>query len=379
MLRADAANRSGVRSMKQITFARRLISFARQLFALVAISLLFAATHAVAQQSKPAPAPVPLADDEVETVSTSLVTVPVRVSDRGGRFITDLRREQFHVFEDHVEQEISFFETADKPFTVALLLDVSDSARIKRGEIQAAARAFVDQLRADDRVMIVAFDKNVSLLSEATGDREVLYEAISRAQSGGGTSFYDALAEVVGKRLSHVAGRKAVVVLTDGVDTTSRASEQVALRVADESDALFYAVQYDTISDAQNVQPNASQGGIQTAAVVTARGEPLSVAYKRATLFLRLLADKTGGRLYYADSPKRLSENFARVAAELREQYSLGYYPKNRAGEGKRRKLKVTVDAAGAVVRTRAAYVFKPRRISRGGDSLGAAATLFED
>ncbi|MDT7540622.1 MAG: hypothetical protein QOE33_526 [Acidobacteriota bacterium] len=331
-----------------------------------------------AQQQQP-PAAQTRKDDEVETVSTSLVTVPVRVSDRAGRFVTDLRREDFHVFEDNVEQEINFFETADKPFTVALLLDMSDSARFKREEIQAAARAFVEQLHAGDRVLIAAFDKKVSLLADATGDRQILYAAINRTRTGSGTSIHDAIQEIVGKRLRLVAGRKAVVILTDGIDTTSRASQLAAVTAADATDALVYTVQYDVVGEVSGIPVEASTRGDSTAGVVTSRGESLTTAYRRATLFLQMLADRTGGRYYMADNVSRLSESFARIAAELRQQYSLGYYPRNRAGEGKRRKLKVIVSGPDTVVHARSAYVFKPRRVSQRDDLSGPVAALSKD
>jgi Ca-activated chloride channel family protein len=347
--------------------------FRRALLPLLLPSCLLVtlAPHAPAQRARAKPSPEPRQEEEVESVSTTLVAVPVRVSDRAGRFITDLRREQFRVFEDGVEQEISFFEPADHPFTVALMLDVSDSASLQRGAIQAAARAFVGQLRAGDRVMIATFDHDIAVLTDPTDDRQVLFEAINRVRTGGGTSFYDAVEELVGKRLSRVPGRKAVVILTDGIDTTSRATQSAAERAADESNALVYAVQYDTVGAA-----TPSQGGQPVSQVIASTGEPVSAAYKRATLFLRMLADRTGGRFYQAASVKRLSESFARIAEELRQQYSLGYYPKNREGEGKRRKLKVTVDAPEARVRARGAYVYKPRRVSRRGDRRDAVATL---
>ncbi|HVF41711.1 MAG TPA: VWA domain-containing protein [Pyrinomonadaceae bacterium] len=344
--------------------------FPRLLRILPCCLLLSLAPDAPAQRAQTTP-PQAQHDDEVESVSTTLVTVPVRVSDRAGRFLTDLRREQFRVYEDGVEQEISFFETADKPFTVALLLDMSDSAVLKRDAIQAAARAFVGQLREGDRVMVATFDHDVSVLTAPTDDRRALFEAIDRARTGGGTSFYDAVEEIAGRRLSRVPGRKAVVILTDGVDTTSRATQRAAERAADESNALVYAVQYDTVEAATS-----SQGGQPVSRVIASTLEPVSVAYRRATLFLRLLAGRTGGRFYQAGSVKRLSESFARIAEELRQQYSLGYYPKNRAGEGQRRKLKVTVDAPGASVHARGAYVYKPRRLSRRGDRRDAVATL---
>jgi Ca-activated chloride channel family protein len=350
-------------------------AFASLLCCLIA-SLFITTPRARAQQQSPPANAQTQKDDEVETVSTALVTVPVRVSDRAGRFVTDLRREQFHVFEDGVEQEIGFFETADKPFTVALLLDMSDSARFKREEIQAAARAFVAQLHEGDRVLVAAFDKNVSLLTDATGDRQVLYAAISRARTGSGTSIHDAIQEIVGKRLRLVSGRKAVVILTDGIDTTSHASQLAAVAATDATDALVYTVQYDVVGEVSGIPVEASTRGDSTAGVVTSRGESITAAYRRATLFLQMLADRTGGRYYMADNVSRLSESFARIAEELRQQYSLGYYPRNRAGEGKRRKIKVAVDAPGTIVHARPAYVFKPRKVSRRDDLAGSIASL---
>src|SRR5436305_9715811 len=169
------------------------------------LMLSFAST--VAQQSKP-PAQGG-GEDDVVRVSTSLVTVPVSVTDRQGRFIPDLAREQFRLFEDGVEQDIAFFEPADKPFTVALLLDTSDSAQFKLRNIQASAIAFLDQLRPNDRVVVVSFDKRVNILSEATSDREQLRAAILRASPGGGTSLYSAIELAASQQLKHVSGRKA--------------------------------------------------------------------------------------------------------------------------------------------------------------------------
>jgi len=163
----------------------------------------------------------PETEDEVVRVDTALVTVPVSVKNRNGGFIPNLRREDFRIFEDDVEQEISFFETADKPFTVALLLDVSDSMKIKLNEIQEAAIAFIEQLRPNERVIVVVFAKQIVTLTDATDDRKVLFEAIRRAQTGGGTSLYDAIETVINQHLHRVAGRKAIVILTDGVDTSS--------------------------------------------------------------------------------------------------------------------------------------------------------------
>src|ERR1041384_7260245 len=313
-----------------------------------------------AQQPKTSPATGQgAADDEVLQVSKTLVTVPVRVQDRQGRFVADLKQDQFHIYEDGVEQEIAYFEDADQPFTVALLLDISDSTKFKLKEIQDAAAAFVEQLRPDDRVILVAFDQNVAILTEATNDRGVLTQAIRRTQTGGGTSLYTAVDQVVKEQLNHARGRKAVVLFTDGMDTTSQsATYESTLRAAEELDALVYTIQYNTYNLAlSSLKPTlSSQVTFTTAQVVTSKGEPLSVAYARANEYLRLLAYKTGGRFYYADTVANLTKTFARIAEELRQQYSLGYYPKNQDTAGKRRQIKVRVNEPDVAIRTRHSY-----------------------
>lgn len=304
-------------------------------------------------------------DDEVIRVETTLVTLHVSVTEGGRRFVPGLRREQFRLFEDGAEQEIAYFESADQPFTVALLLDLSDSARLKRDEIKAAARAFAEQLRPADRLILVAFDKNVSVLTGPTNDPRVISAALERLKTGGGTSLYDAVDRTLRERLGR--GRKAVVLFTDGVDTASRATYHDTLLAAEEADALVYSIQYDTINYAARAQLEPLSSGQTVTNVVTPQGLPLSEAYKRGNLYLRLLSDKTGGRFFHADTVEKLSRSFSRIAGELREQYSLGYYPKARGEDGRVRKLKVSVDAPGATVRSRKGYVYKPRRGAREG------------
>jgi VWFA-related protein len=281
--------------------------------------------------------------------------------DRNGRFIPDLKQDQFRLFEDGVEQRIAFFDNEEQPFTVALLLDVSDSTASKLTQIKDAALAFVNELRADDRVMIVTFDKRITILCEATSDRRVFDEAIRRAQSGGGTSLYSAIDLVITKRLKQIRGRKAIVMFTDGVDTTSRdASYESTLRTAEELDAMIYAIQYDTYADVAKTQVDASLDPAQMSSggVVTSKGEPLNVAYKRAERYLQLMPDKTGGRFYYAASLGHLKGIFARIAAELREQYSLGYYPSKKSATKSRRELKLKVSLPNVAIRSRRSYIY---------------------
>lgn len=213
------------------------------------------------KQNPPSAAKQEPSEDEVVRVNTTLVTVPVSVKDRSNKLILNLRREDFHLYEDGVEQEIVFFESpekADDPrsestehsLTVVLLLDVSDSTQYKLEQIKSAAIAFVNQLCPNDRVIVVTFDKHVQILAESTNDRNMLREAISHAQTGGGTSLYSALDIVINRCLNRIGGRKAIVLFTDGVDTASRgATYENTIRAAEESDAVIYPIQYNTYGD----------------------------------------------------------------------------------------------------------------------------------
>ena len=333
-----------------------LASVSLYLFALLAF------TTSPSAQKKTPPKPTEEANaDDVIRVNTALVTLPVSVMDRSGRFIPDLKQEQFHLYEDGVEQQIAYFDSAEKPFTVALLLDISDSTRASLRNIQDAAAAFIDQLRPADRVFIVAFDKRISVLCEPTSDRAVLNKAIARSETGGGTSLYEALDLVVKQRFNSIRGRKAIVLLTDGVDTTSMsATFESSLNTVKELDALIYPIQYNTSEDLLKVQANTIEAGghFGGGGVVTAKGERLEVAYERATRYLKQLADNTGGRFFSAGSLSHVRERFAGVAAELREQYSLGYYPVNRSAERAKRELKVRVTVPNVAVRARRSYIY---------------------
>jgi VWFA-related protein len=132
-------------------------------------------------------------DDDIVRVETDLITIPVRVTTRGGRPVPDIKQSEFRIFEDGEEQEIAFFGTNDAPFTVALLLDMSYSSVFKLEEIQAAAMEFIAQLKPNDKVMIVSFDRKVRVLCEVTDNRKALRYAIEGSKIGSGTSVYDAV------------------------------------------------------------------------------------------------------------------------------------------------------------------------------------------
>lgn len=351
------------------------------------------------QNSRPAaarPTPTPLPDDvddptagdsgEVVAVETRLVTIPVRVIDRKNRFVGRLQQSNFKVFEDNVEQEIAYFTSEAQPFTVALVLDMSYSTTFKIAEIQAAAIAFIDQLRPEDKVMVISFDAEVHMLCEATNDRAAIYRAIRSTKISTGTSLYEAVDLTMNDRLRRIEGRKAIVLFTDGVDTSSRMSNDLEnLRDAMEIDALIYPIRYDTFADVQrmknkpairlpdskprNTPPRIPAGSpfptsIPTGPAIATPGDKGTTAeeYKFAEEYLNQLALRTGGTIYMATTVGDLNRAFANIASELREFYSLGYYPSSEEIPGKMRRIKVKVDQAGVAIRARDGYVVPKKK-----------------
>ena len=319
------------------------------------------------------PQSTPEAQDEVVRVTTSLVTVPVTVKDRTGKNVFDLRQKDFHLYEDGSEQQIVYFDGpepsnevsvntsgAKRPLTLALLLDISDSTEFKLQAIKDSAVAFVDQLAPHDRVVVMAFDKDVRVIAGPDDARAAMRNAIQRLRTGRGTSVYDAVDSVT-TWLGKISGRKVIVLLTDGVDTASSKGTLVGTIVAAEHlDATIYPIQFNTYSDfTDNPSRQADVLGGGGTAHMTKSGELASEAYKRATLYLRELAEKTGGRFAYSDSVKNLARSFEHVAQQVRDQYTLGYYPKDRSKTG-RRQLNVRVEVQGATAKTRKSYVLKP-------------------
>jgi Ca-activated chloride channel homolog len=332
----------------------------------------------LSRDSRPLPPPPPLPqkpieDDEEIVINTNLVTFPVSVLDRNGRFISGLRKQDFKIFENGVEQKIEIFNSVEQPFTVVLLLDMSNSTQFQITEIQDAAITFVNQLRRDDKVMVMSFDERVHVLSQPTNNRAVLRSAILRSEFGGGTSLYDAVNTVINQHLRDISGRKAIVLFTDGVDTTSRFSDyQSTVREAEEVDALIYPLRYDTFRDMNpggygndddvlgNVlgdilsgrQTRSRRRGGGGRGNGTSRSE-----YETGRLYLEDLAKNSGGRTYEASNAYNLDTAFASIAEELRRQYSLGYYPDNIGERGERRQIRVRVARPNVVVRAKTSYI----------------------
>ncbi|MEP6704304.1 MAG: VWA domain-containing protein [Acidobacteriota bacterium] len=310
----------------------------------------------------PAAKPTPNTEDEVVQVETNLVTTPVSVLDRNGRFIPGLRKNDFKIFENGLAQAITYFQSSEQPFTVVLMIDTSPSTRYQIDEIHYAAVTFVNQLRPTDKVMVVAFDGRIRILSEPTTEKQKIFAAIYKAQFGSGTSLYDAVDYVTTLDLVKALGRKAVVIFTDGVDTTSRqANYESTVAAVEEVDALFYPIRYNT----QRTNANAVAQAYQLPAgmlVQLGRGQS-DAEYVKGKTYLETLATSSGGRIFEADTIPNLEVAFAGVAEELRRQYSIGYYATEDGKPGDRKKIKIQVSRpAKAVVRAKSNYVVKQRR-----------------
>jgi VWFA-related protein len=302
-------------------------------------------------------------EEEVIEVKTNLVTIPVSVYDRNGLYIPDLSQPNFKIFEDGVEQEIAYFGTSEKPFTVILLIDVSPSTEYKIEEIQAAAIAFVDQLKPQDKVMVIQFDDRVSVLAEATNDRQKIHKAIRRTSFGGGTSLYEAVDFSLRRKLDKIEGRKAIVLFTDGVDTTSSsATYESTLGDAEESEAMIFPIYYNTFLSSRGIGTGGVMSTPPTLGIPPMGGGRAtgtsSAEYTRGRIYLTELAAATGGRVFRPDStPGGLNAAFEGIAEELRRQYNIGYYPQTEGEAGQRKQIKVRVNRPKLVIRSRDSYI----------------------
>lgn len=295
-------------------------------------------------------------DDDVVRVETNLVTIPVSVYDRNGLYIPGLRKENFVIFEDGVEQEIAYFGVSDKPITVVLVIDVSPSTEYRIEDIIRAAKSFVSLLELHDSVAVVEFDQNIRVRTKATTDRAKIFDAIDKARFGNGTSLYNAVDEALRKQLGKVEGRKAVILFTDGVDTTSRKnSYDSTLDYAEESDSLVFPIYYNTYMDNRRRIGSPFPGVLGD--IMTPRGTTAQ-EYALGRRYLDEIAAATGGRVFRPEStPGGLVRAFEGIAEELRRQYNIGYIPKTEGTPGQRKQIKVRVNRPNLVIRARDSYI----------------------
>ncbi|HKX29630.1 MAG TPA: VWA domain-containing protein, partial [Blastocatellia bacterium] len=326
--------------------------------------------------------PTAVGDDGTIKLDTSLVTIPASVIETDGTPVPNLKKRDFKIYEDSVEQNIEALQTIEVPFHVVLLLDTSASARFKLEQIQSAAYAFVKELRWDDKVMVVSFDNDVEIWTDFTTDREELRKAIYKTRTGGSTKLYEAVDLSLAEFLKPIKGRKAVVLFTDGVDTSSRRSSyRKSIERAEESEALVFCIRYNTELD-NNTQGQRPTSPFPIPGGGGGRGRrfPLKMErfvnyqfpgqgprgplptpggvedYRLGEQYLKDLTDKTGGRLYQADTTADLEDAFSKIANDLRFQYAVSYYPSNGTRDGSYRRIKITVNKPDVIVRAREGY-----------------------
>jgi VWFA-related protein len=320
-------------------------------------------------------------EDEVVRVNTTLVGVPVTVLDRDGRFVPGLKREDFHVYEDGVEQEIAYFAPVEANVTVLLLFDHF----VKN--YREAARDFAGRLRAGDKVIVARFgDTRYEILDKVAEGEAGVQQEPHRIKWRFGASVHDAVDAAI-RRMNSIQGRRAVLLFSDGLvqsveqvtigmsgqlisehetKAPERATARATINEAEESDAPFYVLQYDTKTDFVR---NGPSPGVRYPEVMALDLPRIRNEYEVADEYLHALADKSGGRLYtvpsgtrlqQAEHPPELSQAFTQISAELRQQYSLGYYPKQAGQAGGRHEIRVRVARPDVAVRSRTSYVSAP-------------------
>lgn len=305
-------------------------------------------------------------DEDIVKVDTTIISVPVSVFERTGLYVPSLSQSNFQIFENGKEQEIAYFASSDKPFTAILLIDVSQSTSLKIEQIQDGAIAFVRQMLPQDKAMVISFDSGVKTLIEFSSDKNALEAAIRKLRFGGGTSLYDAVDRTLEKQLSKIEGKKAIVLFTDGVDTTSgRSSYESTVSDAVESEAVIFPIYLNTFLD--NVGIGGGGGPMQTPPTIGLPGgiggQNIGLSkeeYARGRRYVQDLASATGGRVYRPDNSSRgLNSAFEGIAEELRSQYEVGYYPATQGNPGERRSIKVRINRPNLIIRNRDSYIVK--------------------
>jgi Ca-activated chloride channel homolog len=265
-----------------------------------------------------------------------LVPLNVSVTD-GTRFITDLEQEEFEVFEDGVKQNVSFFSRRQQPIALAILLDTSNSMEDKLATAQQAAVGFAKRLRPEDVAEVIGFSTQVRILQAFTSDAAAVERAIRETTADGSTALYNSI-YISLKELKKIKAkseedirRQAIVVLSDGDDTSSLLPYEEVLELAKRSETAIYTI------------------GIRPPDIGRA-------TFKEAEYVLRSLAQETGGRSFFPTSVHELSKIYDSISQELSTLYSVAYASKNPAKNGKWRRIVVRVTRPGLLTRTRQGY-----------------------
>lgn len=356
------------------------------------VALILVACGADARAQTPAPTP----QDEVITVESNLVQLNVGVVDRQGRAITSLGQNDFAVYEDGVRQTIRSFEPTQSPFSLVLMLDLSGSTLSFRTQLRMAALRFIDALGPQDRVSVVAFwaqrrvkepkiVSHVETLADFTSDRKkILFTLQDNIPNGSGeTNLYEALRSSLGALAREGKRRKAIVVLTDGVDSPLSQQDRAATINARTGEEAVAAIKPDASAQLNEVLNAADRQGVTIYPLALPSGDlkrlleynrqargtaprdpafddptPQQVAvYTAARARIERLAARTGGRLYVINRLEDLARQYAEVAAEMRTLYSIAYQSANATTrDGKWREIRIEVTRPDTVARTRPGY-----------------------
>ncbi|MCI0523971.1 MAG: VWA domain-containing protein [Acidobacteria bacterium] len=298
-----------------------------------------------------------LPDKDVIRIETRLVNLNVKAVDRAGQPITDLKQEDFVVYEDGVKQEVTHFKPVNAPVNVVMLLDLSGSTKSKRKGMADAARRFIDALPPQDKIALVAFTRRYRALSDFTTNKESLKRVVEQIKGiDGGTAFYDSMWKALDQLDPIPDARKAIVVLTDGEDESLIGDEETVhtfdelLERASEEDVTIYPIYFSGSGNHYNKLGLIFGGG----------GNLMGNDNRRiARKQLGDLAEQTGGEVFSAQREEELESAYARVASELHTLYSLAYSPDKPKHNGEFRKIGVKVSRDGAVARTRRGYYDK--------------------
>jgi VWFA-related protein len=264
----------------------------------------------------------------IEEVNNVLLWASVTDSD--DHFVSGLKKEDFRVTENGVQQEILQFAPEERPITMAILVDTSGSMREAMSEVHEAATSFVATLRPEDKALVIEFDDKVYLVQDLTADQKLLKEAITSSEALGGTSLYDAL-HAAFRKLKGIEGRKAVVILSDGEDTSSQFSYDRVLEEAKSQNLLVYGI------------------GL---------GSGWGQGPRRGVL--KEFSDVTGGRAHFVSKASELAGVYQKIAEELRSQYFLAYATENKVWDGRWIKLSVEMNKSDLKVRARRGFFAVP-------------------
>lgn len=321
----------------------------------ISLFVLFPANlFAQPPQSSQASAP-----EEILKIDTREVLLPVTVRDRSGQFVPNLKATDFAIYEDNTLQPITSFSLKQLPVHVVLLIDTSSSVTREIEDFKQAALNFAARLAPNDQLSLIRFDDQVELVLDWTTNRSALKRALNRLSTGMFTNFNDALWLAARDQLNRVTGRKAIIVLTDGIDSgRGHKTHEQALRALLEAETAVYAVSKTEIQRRSEQRELDSYGDpVAPAHRIRADGLKLSLAaLNHSEQWLQKLTEETGGRLFLPNRFEELNDVYQQVADELRSQYVIFYTPQNPKRDSSYRTVRVKANCKDCRATSRLGY-----------------------